>query len=118
MYLNKSKNGFGWYSRIVSKDLNTNAEREAYVSFTFKRGCEPNMNDLTDKGGYQGELIFRDTKGQERKVFPVVTEYNGNKRVEFKLLEIEGQPVQNIKREQTNDGTSYTNIKSEDLPFY
>lgn len=118
MYLFRGINGFSWYTKVVSKDLNTNAQREGYINFTFKKGCEPTQEELNDKNAYAGDLYFHDSNGRVRKVFPVVTEFNGNKRVEFKLLEIEGQPVQTITREQTNSGTTFDGISQDELPFY
>lgn len=125
MYLFRGINGFSWYTKVVSKDLNTNAQREGYINFTFKKGCEPTQEELNDKNAYEGDLYFHDKNGCIRKVFPVVDEYNGNKKIEFKLLEAIGElkseskePVQTITREQTNSGTTFDGISQDELPFY
>lgn len=125
MYLFKGMNGFSWYTKVISKDLNTNAEREAYMNFTFKKGCDPKPEDLNDKNAYEGDLYFHDKNGCIRKVFPVVDEYNGNKKIEFKLLEAIGEPksepkepVQTITREQGMGGATFDGISPDDLPFY
>ena len=127
MYLFRGMKGFSWYTKVISKDLNTNAEREGYINFTFKKGCEPKPEDLNNKNAYEGDLYFHDKNGCIRKVFPVVDEYNGNKKIEFKLLAIEGteqkaetkaEPMQTITREQGEGGTTYDGIDADDLPFY
>lgn len=121
MYLFRGMKGFSWYTKIISKDLNTNAEREGYINFTFKKGCDPKPEDLNDKNAYEGDLYFHDKNGCIRKVFPVVDEYNGNKKIEFKLLEAIGEPkepVQTITREQSSSGTTFDGISQDELPFY
>ena len=92
MFLNRNKNnGYSWYATIKSKDIGGN-ETMAYLNFSFKKGFEPMPNELTGEyGSYEGELIFRDTTGAERKVFPIAKEYNGIKSVELKLLAKEGE---------------------------
>lgn len=123
MYLNRNKNGFGWYAQVKSKE--GESENIAYINFSFKKGCEPERFDLTEYGSYEGELFFRDRQGKERKVFPVAKEWNGVKHVDFKLLEAEGeykdpepsyhpaQPKWDLKREDIP--TEIYN--DEDLPF-
>lgn len=113
MYLNKNQRGIGWYSKIISKDLNTNAERLGYLNFTFKKGCEP--TNLNDKGSYEGDFYFIDKQGNRRKVFPIVTEYNGLSRVDFKLLEVENNS--NFGGNKSDSGKS-VGIETNDLPFY
>ena len=120
MYLFRGMKGFSWYTKIISKDLNTNAEREGYINFTFKKGCDPKQEELNDKNAYVGDLYFHDQNGNIRKVFPVVNEFNGNKKIEFKLLEIEGQKeaVETITMQNNSGGGGYEEIKADDLPFY
>ena len=87
MYLNRNKSGYGWYSQIKSKE--GQSEVIAYIRFSFKKGTEPLREELSGYGSYQGELIFRDTTGKERKVYPIAKEYNGIKYVELKLMDPE-----------------------------
>lgn len=116
MFISKKQKGYGWYSKIISKDLNTNAERKGYIDFSFKKGCEPKQSELNDKNSLEADLYLIDINGQKRKVFPVVTEYNGITKVEFKILEVEGKS-QTIKREQGNFGGEI-DIEPNELPFY
>ena len=87
MYLNRNKSGYGWYSQIKSKE--GESEVMAYMRFSFKKRTEPLREELSEYGSYQGELIFRDTTGKERKVYPIAKEYNGIKYVELKLMDPE-----------------------------
>ena len=91
IYLNRNKSGYGWYSQIKSKE--GQSEIIAYIRFSFKKGTEPFPQELGEYGSYQGELIFRDTTGKERKVYPIAKEYNGIKYVEFKLMDPENEYV-------------------------
>lgn len=100
MYINRQKNGYGWYSKIISKDLNTQAERLGYINFSFKKGCEPNN---LENGSLEGDLYFIDKQGNKRKVFPIAKERNGLVYIEFKILEIE-------------KSTAYS-YNADDLPF-
>lgn len=68
-------------------------ELEGYLTFFFKKGYEPQPQELNDRHSYEGELYFRDSTGKERKVFPRVNEYNGNKTIQFMLLEATGEEV-------------------------
>ena len=121
MYLNRNKNGYSWYATIKSKDKGGN-ETMAYLNFSFKKGFEPMPNELTGEyGSYEGELIFRDTTGAERKVFPIAKEYNGIKSVELKLLGKEGEyqdphPTWQPKTEAKWD-LRPKGISEDDLPF-
>ena len=122
MFLNRNKNGYGWYSQVKTKE--GESENVAYLNFSFKKGCEPDRFDLTEYGSYEGDLIFRDRTGKERKVFPLAKEYNGMKHIEFKLLEAEGEyqdPQLKLKTDpkwNMSSGTTYTNkIEEDDLPF-
>lgn len=85
MYLSRNKKGYGWYSQIKSKE--GESENVGYLNFTFKKGCDPMPEELNEYGSLQGELIFKDSTGAERKVFPIAKEWNGQKSIEFKLLE-------------------------------
>ena len=127
IYLNRNKSGYGWYAQVKSKVLGA-SEIVAYIRFSFKKGTEPQPQELGEYGSYQGELIFRDTTGKERKVFPMVKEYNGIKYVEFKLMDPENEyvdpqpswipktePKWNMKREEIP--TDITVDEDEDLPF-
>lgn len=113
MFLNKKQKGYGWYAKVISKDMNTNAERIGYINFSFKKGDEP--TNLNDKGSYEGELYFIDKQGNKRKVFPIVNEYSGIRTVEFKLLEIENNSNFGGSRA---DSSKSLNIETEELPFY
>lgn len=113
MFLNRKTKGYGWYTKVISKDINTNAERIAYINFSFKKGCEP--TNLNDKGSYEGELYFIDKDGNKRKVFPIANEYSGIRTVEFKLLEIEDNSKFGGSR---SDSAKSVNIEQEELPFY
>lgn len=109
MYLNRSKNGFGWYSNIKTKDAGGN-ELSHYLQVSFKKGCEPTDSELTN-GAYEGELYFIDKQGHKRKVFPIVKEYNGLKYFEFKLLESDAP-----KESKMFGGEN--RVEPEELPFY
>ena len=124
MFLNRNKNGYGWYAQIKSKE--GESENIAYINFRFKRECEPTQQELTEHGSYPGELIFRDSTGAERKVFPIAKEWNGIKSVEFMLLKKENeyhdpQPTYRPQTEAKWDlskETTYTDqISEDDLPF-
>lgn len=123
MYLNRNKNGYGWYSQVKSKDGDN--EVTAYINFSFKKGTEPSPQELTEYGSYQGELIFRDSTGKERRVFPIAKEYNSIRRVDFMLMDPEHEykdpdPSWRPKTEpkwQINDDKPVP-IEQEELPFY
>ena len=124
MFLNRNKNGYGWYSQVKTKE--GESENVAYLNFSFKKGCEPDRFDLTEYGSYEGELIFRDRTGKERKVFPLAKEYNGMKHVEFKLLEAEGEykdaqptyrPTTNSTWEIKRNEVETDLVTDDDLPF-
>ena len=125
MYLNRNKNGYGWYSQVRTKE--GESEIIGYLNFGFKKGCEPLPTECTEYGSYSGELIFRDSTGAERKVFPVVKEWNGVKHIELKLLEKGNEyhdpqptyrPVTEPKWDLGGTQTTYTNeITEDDLPF-
>ena len=125
MYLNRNKSGYGWYSQIKSKE--GESEVMAYMRFSFKKGTEPLREELSEYGSYQGELVFRDTTGKERKVYPIAKEYNGIKYVELKLMDPEHiyedpepawipktEPKWDMRREEIP--TDIT-VDDEDLPF-
>ena len=123
MYLNRNKNGYGWYAQIRSKE--GESENIAYINFAFKKGCEPLLTELTEYGSYSGELIFRDSTGAERKVFPLAKEWNGRKNVEFRLLEKtneyhDPEPTWQPKTEakwEIKRNEIPTQIEDEDIPF-
>ena len=124
MYLNRNTSGYGWYSQIKSKDDGGN-EILAYINFSFKKGTEPTPQELTEYGSYQGELIFRDTTGKERRVFPIAKEYNGLKRVDYMLMDPEHEykdpePSWHPKTEPKWEvnGETPVAISQEELPFY
>lgn len=122
MWINRKQKGFGWYSKVVSKDLNSNAERVGYIDFSFKKDCEP--DNLNEKGSYEGDLYFIDKDNRIRKVFPVVKEYNGKTSIEFKLLDWQFRTEeQQIAQDNSNFGGSKSNsadniVSADDLPFY
>jgi len=120
MFLNKSKNGFGWYAYIESEDKGGN-KLSHYLNFRFKKGTEPRPDELNSKESYEGELVFIDKNGKQRRVFPIVKEYNGLKSFEFMLLGVEGAKPEDLGF--TNDDVASifgqdNDIKPEDLPFY
>ena len=91
MYLNQKKKGYGWYA-TVNKDKKGDKvadEEVKYLSFDFAKGTEPILQDLTEHGSYEGELIFRDKTGAERKVFPFIDDYFHE--VKFKVLKKENE---------------------------
>lgn len=119
MFLNKNKNGYGWYSQVKTKE--GESEVIAYINFSFKKGTEPWGEQLTEYGSYEGELIFRDSTGAERKVFPLAKEWNGKKSVEFKLLDTTNEyrdpkPAWQPKTEAKWD-LRPNEISADDLPF-
>ena len=115
MFLNRKQKGYGWYTKVESKD---NPTIHGYVNFSFKRGCEP--TNLTEFGSYSGDLYFIDKDGNRRKVFPYVEEYQGTISVKFKILDVENenhtQPVRSISLNKTAGGTNVNGL-DEDLPF-
>ena len=138
MFLNKNKNGYGWHSTVKTKD--GESEVVAYINFSFKKGTEPTPQQLSEYGSYEGELIFRDSTGAERKVFPIAKEWNDRRSVEFKLLETTNEyrdpkptwqpktdPKWDLSKEYTPrlDGKpdeeywklTASNISQDDLPF-
>lgn len=131
MYIQKSNNGYSWYSKVKSKDMGGN-ELEGYLTFFFKKGYEPQPQELNDRHAYEGELYFRDSTGKERKVFPRVNEYNGNKTIQFMLLEAISEEVNHgglgTQYQTTLNGEedeeyyrakeTFDRNESEDLHFY
>lgn len=120
MFLNKSKNGYSWYAKIESTDQGGNTLSH-FLNFRFKKGTEPRPDELGKYESYEGELIFRDANGKERRVFPVVKEYNSLKSIEFILLGVDG--AKPVDLGFTNDDVSSifgkaNEISPEDLPFY
>lgn len=113
MFLNRKQKGYGWYTKVESKD---NPTIHGYVNFSFKRGCEP--TNLTEFGSYSGDLYFIDKDGNKRKVFPYVEEYQGTISVKFKILEVENgaSPVRNININKTVNGANVDGL-DDDLPF-
>lgn len=119
MYLNRNKNGYGWYSQVKTKE--GESEVVAYINFSFKKGCDPLPEQLNEYGSYEGELIFRDSTGAERRVFPIAKEWNDRRSVEFKLLERtneykDPQPSWQPKTEAKWD-LRPKEISQDDLPF-
>lgn len=119
MFISRKRKGYGWYSKITTKDMGGN-ELTAYIDFVFKKECEP--TNLNEYGSLEGELIFRAKDGTERKVFPRVKNYNYQNYIEYMLLE-ETQP--NIQKgyENTNQNgieqyDSKVDIEMDSLPFY
>lgn len=93
MYLKRNRNGYSWYC-LVQKDGKGEKLEEAehkFITFNFARDCEPDPFDLNDYGSYEGELIFRDSTGAERKVFPYIDTYHHS--VAFRLLKKENEYV-------------------------
>lgn len=118
MYLNRKQKGYGWYTKVVSKDLNTDAERTGYVNFSFKKDCEPTDDTLGEYGSYEADLYLIDKHGK-RRVFPTVHEYNGNSYIEFKILGYEDQkPTTNKMAGSRSDIGQTVDIEPDDLPFY
>ena len=126
MFLNRKKSGYGWYT-IVNRNKKGEqvAEEDVkFISFDFAKDTEPLPQELNGHNSYAGELIFRDTTGAERKVFPFIDEYYHE--VVFKVLKKENEyqdpspsysPQTNVKMD-LSDGKIYTNeITSDDLPF-
>lgn len=79
IFLKRNKKGYGWYHLVdTEKDGKTkvaDADKK-FLDFTFTKGTEPTPQDLNDYGSYQGELIFRDSTGAERKVYPYIDTYH------------------------------------------
>lgn len=110
MFINKKKKGYGWYSKVSSKDMQSNEEISTYINFSFKKDCEPNVDAL------EGDLYFIDKQGIRRKVFPVARDYKGNKYVEFKILDYEGQDSKMMGGNRSD--STKTIISPSELPFY
>lgn len=135
MFLKKNNRGYGWYSKVTTKDEN-GSEFTSYLNFSFKKDTEPNPTQLNEYQSYQCELYLRDNAGIERRVFPIVKFYNNKANIEFKLLEpsnefndeqptytpqvetnwqqpLDGRPDEEYYRNQI-----YRNeISQDDLPF-
>ena len=118
MFIKRKQRGYGWYAKVVTKDMGGN-ELTDYINFTFKRGTEPiNLNDY---GAYEGELIFRNRDGSERRIFPIVKSYNDKTFIDFMLLE-EQPPIELKGYSNAPTGLreydEKTKIEMEELPFY
>lgn len=84
-----SKLNWKWYAKITTKD-NGNNEFSDYIDFRFSKDCEPLQEDLNQYGSYEADLYLIDKEGRKRKVYPFVNYYNGNTKVEFRIMGIEG----------------------------
>ena len=109
MFINKKQKGYGWYSKITSKDME-GKETTAYINFSFKRDCEPNLDTL------EGDLYFVDKTGHRRKIFAVAREYNGQTSIDFKLLEDETEDNSMFGGKRCDSTKNI--IEKNDLPFY
>lgn len=127
MYINRSqKNDWQWYSKIETKDEGGNTFN-AYMNFSFKRGCEPDESELGEYGNLEGDLYFHTKDGKMRRVFPIVKYFNGQTHIEYKILGVDGaKPLdKGFGGEQValNDGKTDmfgadNRINPDDLPFY
>ena len=128
MFINRSqKNDWQWYSKIETKDEGGNVFNE-YISFSFKKGCEPRDDELSEYGSLEGDLYFHTKDGKMRRVFPIVKYFNGKTHIEYKILGVDGaKPLDRgfERREQVslNDGDTdmfgaKNTISPDDLPFY
>ena len=114
MYLNKSSKGIGWYSYIKKNQRSENVENAPTLNFVFKKDTEPEANTI------EGDLFFIDRMGNKRMVFPYVNDWNGNRRIEFRIMGCEKQvqsPLPFYGEEET-EPVQDVEIESSDLPFY
>lgn len=115
MYLNKSNKGIGWYSVVNKNYMGEKQEKGEYINFIFKKGAEPEDEKT------EGDLFFIDSYGNKRLVLPFIDEYNGNRQVKFRLMDVLHQEP---KTESDRMGGSRSNsgksveIETDDLPFY
>lgn len=104
------KGQYGWSTSAHSKDKDGN-ELKCYVNCQFKNGTEPLMETV------EGELIFRDIYGVERKCF--LSSYPSRNGVQPKLVLME-----EIHHRTSDDsdlgkfGHKNNVIEEKDLPFY
>ena len=109
MYLNKSKKGIGWYSAVKRNQANAETE-PLYINFLFKKGTEPQGETI------EGDLFFIDRNGDKRMVLPFINEYNGNKRIEFRIMG--GQAKVENSLPFYEEPKKDVALDPEDLPFY
>jgi len=106
MKIYKSK--FGWSTTAHSKTM-TGEEIKNYVDVGFKKGYEPNVEEL------EGNLIFKDKDGNERVCF--LTSYmkhDGSKCL--KLMIMGGDEIK--KDDPSKMFGGQIKIETEELPFY
>lgn len=112
MYINKNRKGFGWHSTVKNEQISPDP---LYINFSFKKGCDPEEAELTD-GPLKGDLILKTAMGY-RQVYPVMVEFNGNKWIEFKILELTDEPKP-YRPQSDPQPTNTVQIEEGDLPFY
>lgn len=116
IFLNKDKKGFGWHTAVSREDIGM--EKPLYINYSFKKGCDPIDGELNEKGSIAGELILKTQMGY-RKLFPVITEYNGTTHLELKILELTDEPSPfRPKQERQQEPFGNLKIEESDLPFY
>lgn len=124
MYLNKSSKGIGWYSFINKTYAGEKTEDGMYLNFIFKKGAEPQAEAIN------GDLFFIDAYGNKRLVLPYIDDYNGNRQIKFRLMDVIHQ-VNDFDRKATEPKEDNSNmggkasqsgqsigIEPNDLPFY
>lgn len=108
MFMNRKTKGYGWYSKVTNKD---NPEIKAYIDFSFQRGTEP-LN-LNNNGSYQFDMYIVDKDGIQRKIFPIVEEYQGRTYLSYKIMANEVERS-GYEERQTNRNVQ---LEEDDLPF-
>ena len=116
MYINKSSTSYNWYTVVNKTGKGETIEKPAYISFSFKKGCDP--KNLNEYGSYEGDLYFIDKQGNKRKVFPYVNVYNDQKHIEFKILDIEGKQDNSMMGGPRSDTGKSVGIEPDELPFF
>jgi hypothetical protein len=108
MYINKNKNGYGYFSTVKSKDKK-GEEIVGFLSVNFKQGTEP------DGESYKGDLFLIDEDGLKRKAFfHAFKRADGTPSVGLMLMGTEADEL----KEQSKQKVIIEEIKADDLPFF
>lgn len=118
MYINKSNKGIGWFSVVQKNYMGEKLEKGEFLNFIFKKGTEPDDESIS------GDLFFVDSYGNKRLVLPFVDDYNGSRKIKFRLMDQlhkEPEPEANYSNMMggyASDAGKSVDLSPDDLPFY
>ena len=112
MYLNKSNKGIGWYAVVQKNYMGEKQEKGEYINFIFKKGAEPEDEKM------EGDLFFIDSYGNKRLVLPFIDEYNNNRQVKFRLMDVLHKEDTSKMGGSRSDLGKSVDVNPDDLPFY